>query len=612
MASSDGDSFLLNRLMLVLLLSLLSFAANAQALLTGKLQYGRHPVGFRVVETVDAGRSYLPARDYFGEPTRFPRGRPMQVAMWYPAKPGGRAHPMRYGDYLAISAADAGFTKTSQADRKFEQEAFLDGYEGSAKAAMRKLLQEGISAERDATMASGDWPVVLYAPPLDTAFYDNSVLCEYLASKGYLVLSVTAKGEYTRLQSPTIRSVGVQVDDLAFLKHFATQFSRSASVGTIGFSRGGLANLLFAIKNKDVSATVSLDGSIFSEGWLRDAAASPYFAPAELRSDLLMMTKNLRDPQLNPATFYESAIHADRSLIRFDHDVHAYFSSWSLLQDVAAGPSKPGADRYLDFYAEMAAYVGEFLDASLQGAPAFKAHASPRFAHAYKSDPAIRSMDPAEVRFWISEHGIDYVNRVIGDVLRRDDGYLQKIRWRDLTAEAERAIAAGKRADALKILLLADRAVPGWYVVNEMIAVRYLESGDFENAKRHFARALLDNPRSLASRRGLEDLGESPPAAGASVASSSFASYLGTYGEGDRNAKEIFLRDGSLYVGSATWDAPSRLLAYVRERFIVESDDPKANLQLLFEFDDKGLVRGLRTRGMNSGKVSDLLLRKQD
>lgn len=597
------------------LLALLAFVVfpnpvHAQSMLTSRLQYGEHSVGFRVVQTVDMGRSYLPALDYFGQPTRFPRGRPMQVAMWYPAETGSRERPMQFGGYLGLSASDADFTRTVEAARQLEYHAFLEGYDTSARAAPRRLLDENTAVTFEAAMAAGDWPVVLYAPSLDGVFFDNSVLCEYLASKGYLVLSVTAKGEYTRLQSPTIRAVEVQVDDLAFLRQFATRFSKSEAVGTIGFSRGGLASLLFVTKNRDISAAVSLDGSEFSEGWLRDAAASPYFAPGEIQADLLMMTKNLRAPLVNPATFYDSATHADRTLIRFDHDSHGHFSSWALLQELVGSPSSVDASRPIDFYAELAEYVGDFLDGSLKTAPHLAVHARQRFPHAFRSDTAIRQMDPADVAFWIAELGIDYVARVTEDILHRDSEYLGTLRWRDLTAAADEAVAAGKHAEAVKILLLADRAMPGWYIVNERLAALYVASGNRDAAKEHYTKALRDNPRSEESREGLARLGAPVPALTASVAPTAYAKYLGSYGEGDRNAKEIFLREGDLYIGSATWDAPAKLIAYEPSRFLVQSEDPKANLQVHFEFDEQGAVRGIHTRGMNSGRMSELLLRQ--
>ena len=483
---------------------------QAQELLKRKLEPGEHAVGFRIVQKYDASRSYFPSKDYFGQRTQYPLGRPMQVAIWYPAAPRKGAHRMHMGDYPGFSASDIEFAKSTDADRKRAIEAQINGASEASRAGMARLLEEETAVYLDADIVAGQWPIILYAPPLNTAFFDNSVLCEYLASKGYLVLAATAKGEYTRLQAPTVRSVEVQADDLGYLLQLARQYSSNEHIGTMGFSRGGLANLIFAMKDKDVSATVSIDGSVFSDGWLKDIAASPYYQPAELTSDLLMITKNLANPQLNPATYYEAAIHANRSLVRFDHDVHGYFSAWALLEDLVKPDPNHDLERYADFYAEMVGYVGAFFDASLKKSGKFEEHARKQFPHSFTAASAVRNMDPASVNFWIRENGIDYVNKVIEDILRSDSDYLSRLNWRDLDLGADNALAAGSPQEALKILLLADRVAPGWYVINEKIGQRYLALGERANALKYFSAALDDNPRSVTSKQGLKELGVEP------------------------------------------------------------------------------------------------------
>jgi len=132
-----------------------------QALLKNRLRYGNHSIGFRLVQAVDAGRSYMPARDYFGQPTRFQRGPPMQVGMWYPTTSQNTDRSFRYGDYLGFLASDSDFTRSSEVDRQFQKDAFLDSQQGPAVAAIRKLLNENIPVALDAPIAAGDWPVVL-------------------------------------------------------------------------------------------------------------------------------------------------------------------------------------------------------------------------------------------------------------------------------------------------------------------------------------------------------------------------------------------------------------------------------------------------------------------
>ena len=56
-------------------------------------------------------------------------------------------------------------------------------------AAFDRFLAAKTIAVKDAPAAVGRFPVVIYHPGLGGSYEDNSVLFEYLASHGYLVLS---------------------------------------------------------------------------------------------------------------------------------------------------------------------------------------------------------------------------------------------------------------------------------------------------------------------------------------------------------------------------------------------------------------------------------------
>jgi dienelactone hydrolase len=581
---------------------------GAQQLLTRALPTGPHAVGFKILHEYDSGRSYFPGRDYFGARTRFPLGRPMQVALWYPTESATGGRRLQFGEYVGWEASEEDFARRSADDRQQAVTTYLRNFAGEARTRLAALFQEQLDVLLDAPLAGGDLPIILYAPPLSTSYHDNSVLCAFLASRGYLVLATSAKGEYTRLQAATVRDIGVQMEDLGFLLQVARRFSHSDRVGTIGFSRGGMANVLFAMKNHDVTATVSLDGSLFSIGWLKDVAASPYYDPTALQSDLLMITKNLARPTLNPATFYEGATQARRSLIRFDHDVHGWFSSSVLLEAMLEMPSDSARVSAAAFYSEMAQYVGEFFDQRLGGRGEFREHATKRFAHSFLSDSAVgRTLAPSSIRFWIAEKGVSYVERVVADIMRHDSTYLRQLDWRDLSASADEALHDGDLAGAARILLLADRVVPKWYVVNAKLGAAYRAQGMPDKARNHFARALEDNPRDTVSRRALTELGVSAPDYHATmVPRAAWAGYVGRYDWPDgTNYEQIFLKDGRLFIHSNRWDKPLPVWPYQPGLFLPESDDPKANMQILFTRDATGRVTALQTRGMNSGRIGD-------
>src|SRR5215470_14150267 len=65
------------------------------------------PVGFRVIQKRDTSRSIKGA----------PEGRPIQIAVWYPAKPGKSPSSalMRYRDYMALGLSEKSFSAPTPA-----------------------------------------------------------------------------------------------------------------------------------------------------------------------------------------------------------------------------------------------------------------------------------------------------------------------------------------------------------------------------------------------------------------------------------------------------------------------------------------------------------------
>ena len=61
-------------------------------------------------------------------------------------------------------------------------------------------------------------------------------------------------------------------------------------VAALGFSLGGLSNILFADQNKDIDAVVTLDSSVMSKGWLEDLKASSFYNPEGFTAKLLMIS----------------------------------------------------------------------------------------------------------------------------------------------------------------------------------------------------------------------------------------------------------------------------------------------------------------------------------
>jgi pimeloyl-ACP methyl ester carboxylesterase len=243
--------------------------ANAQTPpLWDKLPPGPYAVGFRTSWQLDYSRRYNMT---FDDMTTYAAGkapRPILMNVWYPADKVGGAKRMPHRDYLKIREADPLLAKFSTKLVEFNREVI-------AKEVMQKPAKELAEREkllldqfldtptacvRNGTPAEGRFPLVIYHSGHGSSFEDNSVLCEFLAGHGFVVLG-------SAFQKPSGASFGVDgghtsARDMEFLIAAARQFPGVDwnHIGVIGHSGGAHAALRFgSLPNSAVDAVVSLD-----------------------------------------------------------------------------------------------------------------------------------------------------------------------------------------------------------------------------------------------------------------------------------------------------------------------------------------------------------------
>jgi len=230
-------------------------------------------------------------------------------------------------------------------------------------------------AYRNAPLAAGTFPVVVYAPGANGPSFENDVLCEYLASHGYLVVATASRGSVGRI---TIDAEGLeaQARDVEFLVGIARGFpgadSRAAAV--IGHSWGGLASVVAASRTSTIQAVVTLDGTIryFGERPFVQAALAgggPYTTPSLfLNQGANTDAKYFAGAGADTGFAFFDALHyADATRITFRSMDHQNFVAlynrfagrqrWNFVSDTAL--TNRG-------YEQMATYVLQFLAATLR------------------------------------------------------------------------------------------------------------------------------------------------------------------------------------------------------------------------------------------------------
>jgi hypothetical protein len=247
----------------------LPILANAQtAPLWDKLPPGPCAVGYKTSWQVDYSRRYNLT---FDDRTTYAPGkapRPILVNVWYPARKVGDAKRMPHRDYLEIQSADpllAKFsTKLAQYNRATIAKEVMDkpvkDLTDREKLLLDQFLDTRTACIRNAPLADGTFPLVIYHSGHGSSFEDNSVLCEFLASHGFIVLG-------SAFQKPDGTSLGVEggptsVSDMEFLIASARQLPGVDwnHIGVVGHSGGAHAALRFgSLPDSAVDAVVSLD-----------------------------------------------------------------------------------------------------------------------------------------------------------------------------------------------------------------------------------------------------------------------------------------------------------------------------------------------------------------
>src|SRR5262245_14391664 len=182
--------------LVTVVVALVSGPASAQEpLLWGNLKPGLHAVGYRSFFQLDHTRQYDP--ELVTDPAKPPahKPRPILVCVWYPAKKTD-AKPMEYRQYLDVPAGDAVIAAFVKRLSRDVVNAVSEGTVGkepanrtaAETAAFGRLLATKTTAVKDAPAAEGRFPVVIHHPGLGGVPDDSSVLCELLASHGYVVL----------------------------------------------------------------------------------------------------------------------------------------------------------------------------------------------------------------------------------------------------------------------------------------------------------------------------------------------------------------------------------------------------------------------------------------
>lgn len=502
-------------------------SANAQkSPLWNSLEPGAYHVGFTANWKIDYtrtwGQSDLIKEDYVSNK---PYGRPVRSSIWYPSVPGLGGKPMKMKDYLHIPANDP----TSQKAQSIIMNKDIGDNSRSIKGLFsgdikeyEKFLNTLSEARINAPHIKGKkFPLLIYSLGQNDYTFENIVLFEYLASNGFVVISiphlgVNARKDYLLVDEPL--SFDTQVRDMEFALSQALQlpYADNSKIGSFGMSFGTIYSLLLAGRNSNIKALVGLDGTVMGglEPFAYKYWQSPFYDSSNVKVPILQLFRN----EHHDMSVMNSLVYSDRYLLEINDLTHADFTSYpmytlntpkNLLDTFAL--SKRSQEYAAKKFKEICNYVSIFFDAILNNRPELL-----KKYDTFQNKDISRNITmqflkgvqaPNEEEFSkiILQYGADssitYYHQ-----LQKEYPDITWLRQKKINRIGYEMVYNNKIEEAIKIFKFNVAVFSGSADVYDSLAESYMIAGKKELAISNYTKSLEINPKNEAAKKTIESL----------------------------------------------------------------------------------------------------------
>lgn len=223
------------------------------------LSFGSEDVGFKSTWETDYSQAYIYDGVYIN--------RPILINLWYPAIYNENIK-MSYGDYfdfdvksVTLNHLSRDYVKYNLATLSFQifgkEPEELSEIENEV---LQKFLKRKIDVKKNAVEKDGKFPLIIYHQGFGASFEDNALLCQFLASNGYVVIG----SSFFHNSDEDFGVMGGEqsVKDIYYLINYASALDNVdiSNVALIGHSGGAQASILAkSTKNNLIKAVVSLE-----------------------------------------------------------------------------------------------------------------------------------------------------------------------------------------------------------------------------------------------------------------------------------------------------------------------------------------------------------------
>jgi hypothetical protein len=224
------------------------------------------------------------------------------------------------------------------------------------------LLAENVNAYKNAAYHEGTFPILIY--PESPNF--NSILSEYLASYGYIVVSLSRHGTLdAEFEWQNVRGIETLVQDCQFaLTVIKKEFKiKDGIVATVGTGMNASAGMALMMRDPSIDALVSLEGGILTGYEYGLIQKSPYFEIYQVNRPMLVI--HSPHESVNPKLI-ERYKYADRYMISLPQMREFYYLNFGVWEKSIPGILGPAPGDTKLSYEWMAQYTLYFLDWKLK------------------------------------------------------------------------------------------------------------------------------------------------------------------------------------------------------------------------------------------------------
>jgi dienelactone hydrolase len=522
-----GEMMMRNRIfkmwIFVITLSIsLCLAASEKNDLWGSLQPGPYSVGFRYFTVADDTRVSVVVNSVSGSIERKYVPRDIKIYLWYPAKSDGTASGESLKLYIECLKTD--FARSSE-NEKIEPMVLMNFPlgKGADKAYLKKILESPVLARKDAEPAVGKYPVIIVGQGYNyKSPFTHFFLCEYLASRGFVVATSPLAGLHSPAANLTPEDLETQIRDMEFVASIAMRqpFAEQGRIGALGFDLGGLSAAMLVMRNPMISVLVSLDSGLIFRHNLDLMEKTTGFNPGRISVPLLHFISPAAETKAmgikEDYSLWEAASCEKMFLVRIPGMPHGHFTSYALFEDkqpVAGywGAPIPGA---ADKYRALCRAIADFLDANLKNDSKKSDFSEKKIKEIFGRTPVSVETRLNKPQQFTSD---DFLNLILSDKSEAackmaaetwksspsaeflQEGFLNQLGYRLL-------YFSGTPAAALDIFNLNAEIHPASSNAFDSLGEAYLTLGNNDLAVINYKKSLELDPKNDNARRMLEQI----------------------------------------------------------------------------------------------------------